>query len=209
MGPDDFQNYLQDVLARLQGIEDAVGAPAAPAVPAAQVTVTAPPADPMPLVVAIALGAVAVVVALIALLLIRQTQALVRALHPDSPSDPRVEQRQAFAGLLRRYSALLGVELVTGRVPDRGDTSEVLRSQLESAVGAVPDVGAIELLDEVGDARIALAGEPDRRAAHNGIVAMGVEWSIDRWVADPQTWLADWREQARLIRLAESLQVAS
>jgi hypothetical protein len=101
MGPDDFQTYLDDVLARLQGIEDAVGTPAGPVAP---VTVVAPPADPAPLIVAIGLGAVAVIVAVVALLVTRQTQAVLRALKPEHSAETPAAPRRAFANLVRRYS---------------------------------------------------------------------------------------------------------
>jgi hypothetical protein len=69
--------------------------------------------------------------------------------------------------------------------------------------------GAAELLDEVGDARNHLIDlEPSRRAAENGLVAMRVEWSIERWAANPRAWLADCREQDRLQRIAERGQLA-
>jgi hypothetical protein len=205
MGPDDFQGYLETVLARLQGIEDAVGTPAPPAAP---VTVVAPPADPMPLIVAIGLGVVAVLVAVTALLVTRQTHSVLKSLKPaaaDAPPAPR----RAFANLLRRYSEMLGVELVTGRPPNRGESSIDLRVQLETALGRMREPGAAELLDEVGDARDRLIDlEPSRRAAENGLVAMRVEWSIERWAANPRAWLADCREQDRLQRIAERGQLA-
>lgn len=209
MGPDDFQTYLDDVLARLQGIEDAVGTPAGPVAP---VTVVAPPADPTPLIVAIGLGAVAVIVAVVALLVTRQTHAVLRVLKPERAAETPASPRRAFANLVRRYSEILGVEVVTGRIPNRGDTSVDLRVQLETALGRIREPGAAELLDEVGDARDHLVDlEPSVRAAENGLVAMRVEWSIERWAANPRAWLADCREQDRLQRIAsrESVPVAS
>jgi hypothetical protein len=206
MGPDDFQSYLETVLTRLQGIEDAVGAPAEPAAP---VTVVAPPADPMPLVVAIGLGVVAVLVAVTALLVTRQTHSVLRSLKPAAAADTQPAPRRAFANLLRRYSEMLGVELVTGRLPNRGESSIDLRVQLETALGRMREPGAAELLDEVGDARDHLIDlAPSRRAAENGLVAMRVEWSIERWAANPRAWLADCREQDRLQRIADRGQLA-
>jgi hypothetical protein len=205
MGPDDFQSYLDTVLARLQGIEDAVGTPAAPVAP---VTVVAPPADPMPSIVAIGLGAVAVLVAVTALLVARQTHSVLRSLKPPA-GDAQPAPRRAFANLLRRYSEMLGVELVTGRPPNRGESSIDLRVQLENTLGRLREPGAAELLDEVGDARDHLIDlEPSRRAAENGLVAMRVEWSIERWAANPRAWLADCREQDRLQRIADRDQLA-
>jgi hypothetical protein len=128
---------------------------------------------------------------------------MLRALRPEAASDPRTEERKSFASLLRRYSELLGVELVTGRGVVRGDTAVGLRVRLEQALGSMRQPGGVELLDEVGDARTALAELPaGERAAANGIAAMSVEWSIDRWVANPRAWLADCREHARLEQLA-------
>ncbi len=204
MGPDDFQNYLDDLLTRLQGIEDAVErtpVQVAPA-PAAPIQVIPAPADPTPLLLALALGAIAVIVAVVALVVARQSTRMLRALRPETAADPHAEARKNFASLLRRYSELLGVELVTGRGIARGDTAIDLRVQLEEALRRLREPGAVELLDEVGDARSDLDRLPQpQRAAANGIAAIGVEWSIDRWVADPRRWLADCRERARLEQL--------
>jgi hypothetical protein len=203
MGPDDFQNYLDSLLARLEGIETAVSrAPTTVEVPV-PVAADPVPADPTPLLIAITLGAVAVIVAVIALLVARQTTRMLRALRPEAAVDPRVAERTVYASLLRRYSELLGVELVTGRGVVRGDTAVGLRVRLEQALGTMRQPGAVELLDEVGDARTALSDLPmAERAAANGIAAMSIEWSIDRWVANPRAWLADCREQDRLQRIA-------
>lgn len=202
MGPDDFQSYLDNLLARLEGIEAAVST--APAPVPIQVQADPAPVDPTPLLVAIALGAVAVIVAVIALVVARQTTRMLRALRPDAAIDPRLAERNAYAGLLRRYSELLGVELVTGRGVVRGDTAVALRVELEQALGSMRQPGAVELLDEVGDARSALIDlPPAERGAANGIAAMGAEWSIDRWVANPRAWLADCREHARLEQLGQ------
>jgi hypothetical protein len=153
---------------------------------------------------AIGLGALAVIVAVIALLVAMRTRSVLRALSPAAvPADPHVAPRRAFANLLRRYSEILGVEVVTGRIPNRGDTSTDVRVLLETTLRTLREPGAAELLDEVGDAREALVDlEPARRAAENGLVAMRVEWSIERWAANPRAWLADCREQDRLQRLA-------
>jgi hypothetical protein len=203
MGPDDFQSYLDNLLARLEGIETAVSRTPADVQVPVLVQADPIPADPMPLLIAVALGAVAVIVAVIALVVARQTTRMLRALRPEAAVDPRLAERTSYASLLRRYSELLGVELVTGRGVVRGDTAVGLRVRLEQALGSMRQPGAVELLDEVGDARSALIDlPPAERAAANGIAAMGVEWSIDRWVASPRAWLADCREQARLEQLA-------
>jgi hypothetical protein len=203
MGPDDFQSYLDDLLARLEGIEDAVSRAPAPIQVPVQVTADPAPVDPTPLLIALALGAVAVIVAVIALVVARQTTRMLRALRPETATDPRTDDRTSYANVLRRYSELLGVELVTGRGVVRGDTAVGLRVRLEQALSSMRQPGAVELLDEVGDARSALADlPPAERAAANGIAAMSVEWSIDRWVANPRAWLADCREHARLEQLA-------
>ncbi len=207
MGPDDFQSYLDSLLARLEGIEAAVSTEPAPVQVPIQVQADPVPVDPTPLLVAIALGAVAVIVAVIALVVARQTTRMLRALRPEAAVDPRLAERTAYASLLRRYSELLGVELVTGRGVVRGDTAVALRVKLEQALGSMRQPGAIELLDEVGDARSALVDLPSaERAAANGITAMGVEWSIDRWVANPRAWLADCRERDRLEQLGQRSQ---
>lgn len=162
------------------------------------------------LIVAVALGAVAVVVAATALLVTRRTHALLRASRAAGADDPTADRRRAFANLLRRYSEMLGVEVVTGRVPSRGDTSTGLRVQLETELGRLREPGAVELLDEVGYAREELLDlEPRRRAAANGLVAMQLEWSIERWAANPRAWLADCREQDRLNRIARAEELAA
>jgi hypothetical protein len=159
--------------------------------------------DDFQLLMTTALGAVAVIVAVIALVVARQTTRMLRTLRPEAATDPRMAERNSYATLLRRYSELLGVELVTGRGVVRGDTAVGLRVRLEQALGSMRQPGAVELLDEVGDARSALIDlPPTERAAANGITAMGVEWSIDRWVSNPRAWLADCREHARLEELA-------
>jgi hypothetical protein len=203
MGPDEFQNYLDNLLTRLQGIEDAVErGPAQVAPAAAPIQVIPAPADPTPLLLAIALGAIAVIVAAVALVVARQSTRMLRALRPEAAADPHVEARKKYASLLRRYSELLGVELVTGRGIARGETAVDLRVQLEESLRKLREPGAVELLDEVGDARSTLDELPQaQRAAANGIAAIEVEWSIDRWLADPRRWLADCREQARLEQL--------
>ena len=156
------------------------------------------------LIVAIALGAIAVVVAVATLFAAGRTQAMLRA-RPAAPDEPTADRRRAFANLLRRYSEMLGVEVVTGRVPSRGDTSTALRVELETELGRLREPGAVELLDEVGYAREALLDlEPRRRAAANGLVAMQIEWSIERWASNPRAWLADCREQDRLTRIAQA-----
>jgi len=152
-----------------------------------------------------ALGAIAVAVAIAALVVTRRTHALLRAAQPAALRDIGGDSRRDFANLLRRYSELLGVELVTGRAPNRGDSSIALRVQLETELGRLREPGAVELLDEVGDAREGLLDlEPRRRAAANGLVAMQVEWSIERWAVNPRAWLADCREADRLSRIAEA-----
>lgn len=160
--------------------------------------------DDFQLLISTAFGAVAVIVAVIALVVARQTTRMLRTLRPEAAADPRVAERTSYASLLRRYSELLGVELVTGRGVVRGDTAVALRVRLEQALSSMRQPGAVELLDEVGDARSELIDlPPAERAAANGIAAMGVEWSIDRWVANPRAWLADCREQARLEQLGQ------
>ena len=156
-------------------------------------------------IVAIALCGLALIVTVVALAAAGQARRVLRDLAPGAePADPQLSPRRAFGNLLRRYSEILGVEIVTGRVPNRGDSSVGVRVELEKALSRVREPGAVELLDEVGDAREHLIGlEPALRTARNGIVAMQVEWSIERWVSNPRAWLADCREQDRLERLVE------
>lgn len=148
----------------------------------------------------------AVAVAIAALVITRRTQAMIRS---AVPADPVLDRRRAFANLLRRYSELLGVETVTGRVPTTGDSSIALRVRLETELGTLREPGAVELLDEVGDAREHLHDlDARRRAAANGLIAMHVEWSIDRWASNPRAWLADCREADRLSRIAGTEELA-
>ncbi len=156
-------------------------------------------------IVGIVLGAAAVAATVAVLVMTRRTQAMLRAMSPETVVDRRRDERREFANLLRRYSELLGVEVVTDRIPNRGDTSAALRGRLELALRAITEPGAAELFDEVATARDDLTGgDPRRRAALNGLIAMETEWSIERWVAHPLTWLADTREQDRLTRLAQT-----
>jgi HAMP domain-containing protein len=157
------------------------------------------------IIIGIVLGAAALAAAIAVLVLTRRTQRMLRALSPEAVVDARRDERREFANLLRRYSEILGVEVVTGRIPNRGDTSEALRGRVELALRGLNEPGAVELLDEVGAARDDLLGlEPRRRAALNGLIAMETEWSIERWVARPLAWLADTREQDRLTRIAQT-----
>jgi hypothetical protein len=177
MGPDVFQHSVRDLLA-------------------------AAAVDPAPLLFVLVLSATAVIVAVVALVVARRSTRVLRALHPDAAADPRAEARKDYARMLRRYSELLGVELVTGRGVVRGDSAIDVRIQLEESLHTFREPGAVELLDEVGDARAGLTElSHGQLAAANGLAAIGVEWSIDRWVADPRKWLADCREQARLEQL--------
>jgi hypothetical protein len=161
---------------------------------------------------AVLIGAVAVAlaglgVALAALLATRRTLASLRSASPGPGTVP--DRRRAYANLLRRYSELLGVEAVTGRVPATGESSIALRVRLETELHTLREPGAVELLDEVGYAREALPDvDPRRRAALNGLIAMQLEWSIERWAANPRAWLADCREQDRLTRIAGSGELA-
>lgn len=155
----------------------------------------------------IAAGALALVALLVAVAALAATRRLRVGLRDAGqlPAAGPERTRKDFANLLRRYSEQLGVELVTGRIPHPDEGSIALRVQLERALARVREPGAVELVDEVGDAREHLTDlEPRRRAAANGLVAMELEWSIDRWVAEPRSWLADLRERERLTRIAES-----
>jgi hypothetical protein len=162
------------------------------------------------LVLAGTLGLIAAGVSIAALVVTRRTHRLLRSAAPGAFRDLGSDRRREYANLLRRYSELLGVETVTGRVLNTSDTSITLRVQLETELGRLREPGAVELLDEVGDAREHLLDlEPRRRAAANGLVAMQVEWSIERWAANPRAWLADCREQDRLHRIAEAGELAA
>jgi hypothetical protein len=162
------------------------------------------------LILAGTLGAVAVLVAIAALVTVRRTNSLLRAAAPAAIRDAGADGRREFANLLRRYSELLGVETVTGRAPNTDDSSIAVRVQLETELGRLREPGAVELVDEVADAREHLAPLEHRvRAAENGLIAMQVEWSIERWAANPRAWLADCREADRLRRIAGSGDLAA
>lgn len=156
----------------------------------------APAADLTPVIVlaalALALALAAVVVAVVAIRSSRRPSG-------EDAAESTPHARDAFAADLRRYSQLLGVEAVTGRSPTGAEPAETLRARLETRAAELGVPGALELLDEVRSSRSSLADLPqEARAASSGLAGMTVEWSIDRWSADPDGWLRDHRERARL-----------
>lgn len=159
----------------------------------------------MAAIATIVLAAVAVAVAAVALGVAWRALGVLSAMRDERSLQARRRDRAQFASAVRRYSELLGVEAVTGRAGPRGDTAASVRSGLEHRLGIDREPGALELLEEVADSRAGFADLPrDARAAANGLAAMNAEWSIDRWVEDPDLWLRDHRERHRLRTLAAS-----
>jgi hypothetical protein len=203
MDRDAIQDYLDRVLAALEGIRDELAGIETPRIP------DPVQPDPWPAIAAIVLAVVAVLVAGGALAVAWRALGVLGALRDDRALAGRRRDRAEFAGAVRRYSELLGVEAVTGRPAPRGDTAASLRSALEHRLGIDRDAGALELLEEVAASRAGFVDLPrEARAAANGLAAMTAEWSIDRWVEDPAAWLRDHRERHRLRVLASRAPVA-
>lgn len=200
MDRDGFRDYLDRLVNALEGIRDELSRLETPEIPA----IPEPPApDPWPAIAAVVLAVVAVLVAGGALALAWRALGVLAALRDERTLAGRRRDRAEFAGAVRRYSELLGVEAVTGRPAPRGDTAASLRSGLEHRLGIDREPGALELLEEVAASRSGFADLPrEARASANGLAAMTAEWSIDRWVDDPQVWLRDHRERHRLRALA-------
>lgn len=200
MDGDGFRDYLQRLLDALEGIRDELAnleMPQTPVIPE-----PAEP-DPWPAIAAIVLAVVAVLVAAGALAVAWRALGVLTAMRDERSLAGRRSDRAEFAGSVRRYSELLGVEAVTGRQAPRGDTAASLRSGLEHRLGVDREPGALELLEEVAASRAGFADlSREARASANGLAAMTVEWSIDRWVDDPAAWLRDHRERHRLRVLA-------
>ena len=197
MDGDAIRDYLERLLEALDGIRDELAGQQAPEFPEPV------PPDPWPAVAAVVLAVVAVLVAGGALAVAWRALGVLTALRDERALDGRRRDRAEFAGAVRRYSELLGVEAVTGREAPRGDTAASLRSGLEHRLGIDREHGALELLEEVAGSRAGFADLPrEARASANGLAAMTAEWSIDRWVEDPDAWLRDHRERHRLRLLA-------
>lgn len=199
MDGDGFRDYIERLLDALEGIRDELSRLETPD----PTVVEAVQADPWPAIAAIVLAAVTVAVAVTALLLAWRALGVLSSFRDDRVVAGRRGERAEYGARVRRYSELLGVESVTGRVAPRGETAASLRSSLEHRLGVDREHGALELLEEVAASRQGLAELPrESRASANGLAAMTTEWSIDRWVADPDAWLRDHRERRRLRALA-------
>lgn len=197
MDGDALRDYLERLLRALEGIRDELAGLETPEAPEP----VAP--DPWPAIAAVVLAVAAVLVAGGALAVAWRALGVLRGLRDQGADAGRRRDRVEFAGMVRRYSELLGVEAVTGRPAPRGDTAASVRSGIEHRLRADRKPGALELLDEVAASRRGLADLPrGARASANGLAGMTVEWSIDRWVDDPDAWVRDHRERHRLRRLA-------
>lgn len=197
MDRDGFQDYLDRLLRALEGIRDELAGLETPQIPEP----AAP--DPWAAIAAVVLAVVAVLVAAGALAVAWRALGVLGGLRDERVLAGRRNDRGEFAAAVRRYSELLGVEAVTGRRAPRGDTAASLRSGLEHRLGVDREPGALELLEEVAASRAGFADlSREARASANGLAAMTVEWSIDRWVHDPDAWLRDHRERHRLRVLA-------
>ncbi len=202
MGGDRFQDFIERLLDALEGIRDELSRLETPA-PAAPTVVEAVQPDPWPAIAAVVLAVVVLAVAAVALFVAWRALGVLSSFRDDRVVAGRRSERAEYGARVRRYSELLGVEAVTGRETPRGETAASLRSSLEHRLGVDREHGALELLEEVAASRAGLADLPrEARASANGLAAMTAEWSIDRWVADPDAWLRDHRERHRLRRLA-------
>ncbi len=199
MGEDAIRDYLERLLDALEGIRDELARWEAPE--PAVVQQVQP--DPWPGIAAIALAVVTVAVAAASLVVAWRALGVLSSFRDDRVVAGRRSERTEYGARVRRYSELLGVEAVTGRESPRGETAASLRSSLEHRLGVDREQGALELLEEVAASRAGLADLPrEARASANGLAAMTVEWSIDRWIADPDAWIRDHRERHRLRTLA-------
>jgi len=199
MDGDRIQDYLDRLLAALEGIRDELARLETPA----PTVLEAPPADPWPAIAALVLAVVTALLVGVVLVVGWRALGVLTALRDDRERTGRRRDRAEFGQSVRRYSELLGIEAVTGRPAARGDTAASARSALEHRLGVDREPGALELLGEVAASRAGLADLPrEARASANGLAAMTAEWSIDRWVADPDAWLRDHRERHRLRQLA-------
>jgi hypothetical protein len=199
MGGDEFRDFIERLLDALEGIRDELSQLEIPE-PA---VVEAVQPDPWPALAAIVLGIVTVAVAVAALLIAWRALGVLSSFRDDRVIAGRRTERADYGARVRRYSELLGIEAVTGREAARGETAASLRSSLEHGLGVDREHGALELLEEVAASRAGFVDLPrESRASANGLAAMTTEWSIDRWVADPDAWLRDHRERHRLRTLA-------
>lgn len=197
MDGDRIEDYIERLLAALEGIRDELAALETAPAPA--------PVEPDPwsAIIAIVLAILAALVAAGALAVAWKALRVLAALRDDRALAGRRRERTEFGNSVRRYSELLGVEAVTGRPAPRGETAASLRTTLEHRLGIDREPGALELLEEVGASRAGLVELPrEHRAAANGLAAMTVEWSIERWIDDPFAWLRDHRERHRLRAMA-------
>lgn len=197
MDGDALREYLDRLLNALEGIRDELAGLEIPPSPAAVEP------NPWPAIAALVLAVVGVLVAAGALAVAWRALGVLSGLRDRRAHEGRRSERVEFAAAVRRYSEMLGVEAVTGRQAPRGDTAASLRSALDHRLRLDREPGALELLEEVAASRAGFAELPrEARASANGLAAMTVEWSIDRWVDDPDAWLRDHRERHRLRVLA-------
>jgi hypothetical protein len=199
MDGDRIEDYIERLLAALEGIHAELARLDTPASPPA-----APPdPDPVPMIAMLVLAVVAVLLAGAAVVIAGRALRVCAGLPADRDAGARRRDRGAIADAVRRYSEALGVEAVTGRPLARGEDAATVRSGLERRLGLDRETGTLELLQEVAASRSGLADLPrGARAAANGLAALTVEWSIDRWVANPEQWMRDHAERHRLRSLA-------
>lgn len=200
MDGDRVEEYVERLLAAIEGIH---GELAGIRAELARLDRGEPvPADPTAAIATIVVVAIAVLVALAALAMAGRALRVVAGLRTARAADAVPVARAAFGREVRRYSEVLGVEAVTGRSASRRDGSVSRRSDLERRLSADREAGTLELLEEVASSRAGLADLPRAaRIAANGLAAMTTEWSIERWVADPERWMRDHGERQRLRRL--------
>lgn len=195
MDEEEIRNWIERLLDELAGIRTELDGLEAPA------------PDPTPVLVLAVLASVLAIAALVAAAV--ALRASRRGVVAQPVVDPHREDRAAFAADLRRYSEVLGVEAVSGRAPTGTEPPDALRTRLESRAVELGTPGALDVVDEVASSRRSLADLPQAvRAASSGLAGMTVEWSIDRWLHDPDGWLRDHRERARLQALGRRAAMA-
>ncbi len=185
MSAEEFREYIERLLRELSGIREAISSmQTGLAVGLALVGL---------------LVAVLIAVAIAALVFARRALASVERLVDTRATDVLREEREQLGRTLRDYSEALGIQAVTGREPGRGETAAGVRRRLDTDAALSSQPGLAQLIHEISVSRVGVAELPkEKRAAENGLIAIAVQWSLERWIADPESWLADSRERARL-----------
>ena len=192
MSGEEIREYIERLLRELSGIRDSIDA-------TNRSIASMQSGLAIGLVLVAVLVAVLIVIAAAALVFARRAVASVERLVDTRATDVRREEREQLGRTLRDYSESLGIQAVTGREPARGETAAEVRRRLDTDVALSTQPGLSQLIHEISVSRVGVAELPqEKRAAENGLIAIAVQWSLERWIADPEGWLADSRERARL-----------